>query len=109
MCRYATTAKRVNVRRLKQDIWNNLDQGLLSCRDAANQPADSAQTQDSQPQRDMSFHELVKDMSLTNKQKEASLSFYFVCLLHLANEKVLKIENTPKGDFSDLIVSKDEA
>jgi hypothetical protein len=36
----------------------------------------------------VSFHDLVEDMSDNNEQKDASLQYYFICLLHLANENV---------------------
>ena len=36
----------------------------------------------------LSFQKLVTDLSNSNEQKEASLQYYFICLLHLANENV---------------------
>jgi hypothetical protein len=38
----------------------------------------------------ISFHSIINDVSLNsvNQQKDASFPFYFICLLHLANEKV---------------------
>jgi hypothetical protein len=37
----------------------------------------------------VSFQEMMMDVGENQKQKEATLPFYFICLLHLANEKVL--------------------
>lgn len=37
---------------------------------------------------ELSFQELINDIAVEQKQKDVSLSFYFICLLHLANEKV---------------------
>jgi condensin complex subunit 2 len=53
----------------------------------------------------LSFKEMVTDISENQEQKEVSLSFYFICLLHLANEKTLTIKGTQGMD--DLIISKD--
>ena len=54
----------------------------------------------------MSFQKLVNTVAKTQKQKEVTLSFYFICLLHLANEKSLKITDD-KINLDDLIVSGD--
>jgi hypothetical protein len=35
-----------------------------------------------------SFQDLVCDISSGQRQKDVTLPFYFICLLHLANEKV---------------------
>ena len=37
---------------------------------------------------EMSFQDLVCDISGEQRQKDVTLPFYFICLLHLANEKV---------------------
>ena len=37
---------------------------------------------------EMSFQDLVSDITRGQKQKDVTLPFYFICLLHLANEKV---------------------
>lgn len=103
-CRYATVAKRVNVRKLKHDLWDRLDRSLPVA-SGENQPPveqvakgkrasfDKAPIEKSKTEQ-MSFQRLVAQMEHDNtdgQQKEASLSFYFICLLHLANEKVNEI------------------
>lgn len=35
-----------------------------------------------------SFQDLVCEISSGQRQKDVTLPFYFICLLHLANEKV---------------------
>jgi hypothetical protein len=40
---------------------------------------------------ELSFQELINDIAVEQKQKDVSLSFYFICLLHLANEKVIYV------------------
>ena len=37
---------------------------------------------------EMSFQDLVCDITTGQRQKDVTLPFYFICLLHLANEKV---------------------
>ena len=54
----------------------------------------------------MSFQSLVNTVAKSQKQKEVTLSFYFICLLHLANEKTLKITDD-KAALDELIVSGD--
>jgi condensin complex subunit 2 len=49
----------------------------------------------------------VKQMYPVERAQDITPSFYFICLLHLANEKTLKIENS--ADLSDLTVQQDEA
>jgi hypothetical protein len=128
MCRYATTAKRVNVRKLKSDIWNHVDKlpssslaspqpSLEIINDENKQPnngygfgtdhddgklllqknsskqtkAASSSTVSAIGEGKMSFQELVRDISSSQNQKDATLPFYFICLLHLANEKVVVV------------------
>eukprot|EP01035_Chromulina_nebulosa_P020477 gene20477-26567_t len=86
---YATVAKRVNVKKLKSDIWNQINNKLID-----------------QPVNNLSFKKIVNDKTLHSNHEEASLSFYFICLLHLANENSLKIDNMIDGSMSDLMISK---
>lgn len=114
---YATVSKRVNVRKLKHDIWNHLDFSLLDPSNENMNPNKAiidpslkmkhTGTTTTTPQSQLSFKSMLDDLSQTQSQKEATLPFYFICLLHLANEKVLKIENPPGKDMRDLIISKD--
>jgi hypothetical protein len=87
------------VRKLKQDIWSHLDEQLLNPDDGNQEnvrpnadisAAKKTMTKDShtQPQENMSFRSMLHDLSKSQSQKEATLPFYFICLLHLANEKV---------------------
>lgn len=76
--RFATTAKIVNVKKLKADIWAEVD-----TLPTAVDKTDASSSQDS-----LSFQELVADVAQCQSQKDVSISFYFICLLHLANEKV---------------------
>ena len=46
----------------------------------------------------------VKSMYPEQKAKDITASFYFICLLHLANEKNLKILG--QSDLSDLVIEQ---
>ena len=111
---YATIAKRVNVKKLKTDIWTKIDDECISPSSPSentnpNQQKTNINTksplESSKQVEKMSFKEMVTDISENQEQKEVSLSFYFICLLHLANEKTLTIKGTQGMD--DLIISKD--
>ena len=44
---------------------------------------------------EISFQDLVCDITTGQKQKDVTLPFYFICLLHLANEKVCPAPSYP--------------
>jgi condensin complex subunit 2 len=55
-----------------------------------------------------SFQNMISKIAVNNQQgqgQEISVSYYFICLLHLANEKGLCIEG--QSNFADLKISKD--
>jgi condensin complex subunit 2 len=106
LCSYATIAKRVNVKKLKTDIWAHIDELPTASSLPAPANEDTENTRPSNRRRSaddedghkkksaipdeakMSFQDLVRDISVQKNQKDATLPFYFICLLHLANEKV---------------------
>ncbi|CDK29295.1 unnamed protein product [Kuraishia capsulata CBS 1993] len=86
---YAKVAKRVDVSALKRKIWRNLEKSEMS----------NGDKQD--------FTNMVQEVAATypdTKRKDLSTSYFFICLLHLANERGFDISNT--SDFSDLFISK---
>ena len=51
---------------------------------------------------------MISDIAKNNQQgegQEVSVSYYFICLLHLANEKGLKLDD--QTGLSDLQISRD--
>ena len=124
---YCTIAKRVNVRKLKTDIWSHIDSNVKEHADkkaptkrgevdaentapANNMNYLSGESDDlskvsSTQTEQISFQELVKDIGANQNQREVTLPFYFICLLHLANEKTLKIDGN--ANMNDLVISKD--
>ena len=119
---FATTAKRVNVKKLKTDIWSHIDELEVSPGQGENNENGENETPNvgtslkrtsvdkkggagTGAGEALSFQELVCDIANEEKcQKDVTVSFYFICLLHLANEKTLKIEGSPL--MNDLIISK---
>jgi condensin complex subunit 2 len=98
---YATTSKRVNVSKLKKDIWSHLDASI-----GAPPAADASRDQqDSSLSSSVSFHEVMDEVAREQQQSDVTVSFYFICLLHLANEKNLVITGCEAMD--DLVVGCD--
>ncbi|RKP25713.1 condensin complex subunit 2/barren, partial [Syncephalis pseudoplumigaleata] len=113
---YAKTAKRVDVKRLKDNIWRRLTRKSSDAAetqpesDVIDEPAStsSKSTDHSQAQGEQRFTEIMgglKDVYARETMKDISVSFCFICLLHLANEKNLKI--TGNEALSDLTVMQD--
>jgi condensin complex subunit 2 len=84
---YAQSSKRVNVKKLKSDLWTKLEP-TCSGENNENISADFNKTSPALVPKPLSFQNIVSDIAQDQTQKDASLSFYFICLLHLANEKV---------------------
>jgi condensin complex subunit 2 len=105
---YATISTKVNVRKLKSDIWDHIHKTIRSrptpsvdTENAAPPSAASATPpparggakagkaeKDSNIKDSISFRGLIGNVSQKQEQSSVTLPFYFICLLHLANEKV---------------------
>ena len=128
---YARVAKKVDVRRLKEELWRGMEvKGLHSVRCSTtfpfvitrsltatqenyNDPAKSSQDdipgKEPSDEAPLQFTELMRDLRNVYpkpQMNDISTSFCFICLLHLANEKGLVIENT--DGFGELNVRRDE-
>jgi condensin complex subunit 2 len=115
---YARKPKRVDVQRLKDTIWTSLHMDvdpevsffILSCfvfNHHALQPSPETNepTQDSDERH---FSDVVQELSsvyTSDKLQDISIPFCFICLLHLANEKNLRIETV--GEGQDLTIRKE--
>jgi len=110
---YATVAKKVDVRRLKKDLWTELEEKTAlvepdACPDNDDAAADEEKQDDvfefeegtpkGEPQF-ASFKQTVEKMETAQSQNDVTVSFYFICCLHLANEKGLKFDSTGLEDF----------
>ncbi|KAF5355261.1 hypothetical protein D9758_006042 [Tetrapyrgos nigripes] len=123
--KYAKRAKRVDVRKLKENIWKGLDITVPAKK--ANENDDDMDVDDleepeaTEPSEGRPFSSVISNLQKSyprDKMEEISTSFCFICLLHLANEQGLKIQNdgivgdegfadTKVGDIWNLKVFRD--
>jgi condensin complex subunit 2 len=109
---YATVAKKVDVKRLKLDLWEELERTFQRREESNNSiPTDvdpldleitAAELNDRVGQVDsatVSFQQTVRDMQATQAQTDVTLPFYFICVLHLCNEKGMTLESSGLNDF----------
>ncbi|NXG11588.1 CND2 protein, partial [Sakesphorus luctuosus] len=106
MVQYARTAKRMDMRRLKEDMWGLLSSG--QCQGTVGQEGDGDKEKDvSVVVGEKILSDITKDLLHRLPAAMAtnlSVPLAFVCLLHLANEKNLKLEGTE--DLSDVLVTQ---
>ncbi|KAH9000295.1 barren [Lactarius akahatsu] len=94
---YTKRAKRVDVRKLKENIWKGLrvsSQGQKP-NDAQAMDVDDETFDATDPEEARTFDEVIVGLQRSypeDKLSEISTSFCFICLLHLANERGLKLE-----------------
>lgn len=98
-------SKKINVRLLKQNLWE-ATKIHVALDDVKNQSymAEGNETQMS-GSIDIRLSDIVKDTIEKYEGREKSdlsTSFFFICMLHIANEEGLSIEKT--DDLSDLII-----
>lgn len=99
---YARTAKRVDVKKLKDNLWKALT--------LAKPPLDQQKQQDQAEEAEEKIYGVQKFTDIVNTLKkmyspkamrDISVPFCFICLLHLANEKdlsIMGVENNPQDD-----------
>ncbi|KAI0486406.1 condensin complex subunit 2/barren [Xylaria cf. heliscus] len=108
---YARVAKKVDVRRLKEELWKGL--GYPETQEDATRsrlptPPTDEEAMQKQEEAPLKFTDVMNDLKSVypkNVMDDISTSFCFICLLHLANEKGLAIEKTP--ELLELEIRKD--
>ncbi|WVQ75709.1 hypothetical protein IAR50_005339 [Cryptococcus sp. DSM 104548] len=97
---FAKKAKRVDVKRLKDDIWSGLKSlipdNTLPTEDGVGVAAPDAESDKDKAEPVQTFNNIITSLRTTypaQKMSDISTSFCFICLLHLANEEGLKIES----------------
>ncbi|KAI2636009.1 condensin complex subunit 2/barren [Xylaria nigripes] len=109
---YARVAKKVDVRRLKEELWKGL--ALPEIDEEPNRPSTSnpsatvEEAQNQEAESSLKFTEVMNNLKSVYPKTvmdDISTSFCFICLLHLANEKGLVIDNTP--ELLELEIRKD--
>jgi condensin complex subunit 2 len=91
---YATVAKKVDVKRLKGDLWEELQRKIPEVTD------EEIETIDNDGTDPISFQKTIQEMEQQGQtQSDVTLPFYFICLLHLANEKGLALNSQGLNDI----------
>ncbi|CAE6482102.1 unnamed protein product [Rhizoctonia solani] len=114
---YAKRAKRVDVRMLKENIWKGLNIVVPKREDDEHDEEMTATPDDAEPTDPTEAREFTSVVSNLRTQypkeklDEISTSFCFICLLHLANERGLKIQvgETPDWAAGKNMVVDDDA
>ncbi|KAI6380433.1 hypothetical protein MCOR25_001627 [Pyricularia grisea] len=112
---YARVAKKVDVRRLKEEIWKGMDFEALDKAPKSRLPTPPVEGDEAEvPASDkdsgplLKFTEVMNDLQTVYPKTvmdDISTSYCFICLLHLANEKGLVISKTP--ELTELEIRKD--
>ncbi|KAK9722168.1 hypothetical protein K7432_002881 [Basidiobolus ranarum] len=100
---YAKTAKKVDVKKLKDNIWKEL------VADESNEASDTEDLEVRKVEGTQKFTDVITNLKQVypeKKMQDISVSFCFICLLHLANEKNLDISNDEA--LGDLIVKQND-
>lgn len=106
---YARSAKKVNIKLLKDNIWKTLYiPESKPVETISNEECTSDRIDPPEPVQERKFTDMVQDLKSVyapQQMSEISTSFCFICLLHLANEKGLVIENNVTN--TELTIRKD--
>ncbi|KAJ7743101.1 condensin complex subunit 2/barren [Mycena metata] len=97
---YAKRAKRVDVRKLKDNIWKGLDI-VVAKEEPDSMDVDPDEPEPTDPSEGRVFSSVINGLQRSypkDKMEEISTSFCFICLLHLANEQGLKLESNVVDD-----------
>ncbi|KAH8910765.1 condensin subunit H-like protein [Coniochaeta sp. PMI_546] len=105
---YARVAKKVDVRKLKEEIWKGM--GLEKLENDPNRSRLPTPPDEDNGKEDpaLKFTDVMNDLQRVYPKPvmdDISTSYGFICLLHLANEKGLVITKTP--ELNELIIRKD--
>lgn len=108
---YARVAKKVDVRRLKEEMWKGIgfeDLAISTSSSSAVSPPKQQHVVPKTEDGEFKFTDVMNNLRNVYPRQQLddiSTSFCFICLLHLANEKGLVIENTE--GFEELNVRRD--
>lgn len=119
---YARVAKKVDVKRLKDELWNGIGFEDVSTLVVKNIPGIAHDIQIQEPPAQdtiddpatkavdgsLTFTDVVNNLQTVYPKQalaDISTSYCFICLLHLANEKGLVIDN--QENFENLTIRRD--
>ncbi|KAL9032348.1 MAG: hypothetical protein Q9214_008007, partial [Letrouitia sp. 1 TL-2023] len=95
---YARAAKKVDVRRLKEEMWKGIGFEEPNLPDTSSKPGN-------EKLRFTSIMNSLQEVYPKQAMADISTSYCFICLLHLANEKGLCLENEP--GLEELSIQRD--
>lgn len=98
---FAKTAKKVDVKKLKENIWTKMNDTIVKVEESGQETQVEPLNEESE-QPFSSVMSTLRDAYPEKRLKDISVSFCFICLLHLANENNLAIRGA--GDLSELFV-----
>ena len=127
---YARVAKKVDVRRLKENMWRGMSVGLMAAIDGGPPtpepdgdvdmmdvdapPPKSTPTPDASAGgkvgAELKFTDMIgglRGVYPEQQMRDISTSYCFICLLHLANEKGLVLEGEEDGGMQEIRVRRD--
>jgi condensin complex subunit 2 len=122
---FATVAKKVDVKTLKKNLWEELEAQIGENDEVKNIPKENSDTSTpmgiapdklesdisgSPPplgNSQVSFQSIVNTMDHHQTQADVTVPFYFICLLHLANEKGLILDSSSFG-LDDFLIAVDK-
>ncbi|KAK0548242.1 hypothetical protein OC846_004546 [Tilletia horrida] len=110
MVNYAKKASRVDIRKLKENIWKELGIHPYGAIDVDKTPEANA-GESAESANGKRFAQVLGGLRTTypkEKMEEISTSFCFICLLHLANEEGLQISLGKDGDAGNVIQATPE-
>ncbi|KAI1213929.1 barren [Annulohypoxylon truncatum] len=105
---YARVAKKVDVRRLKEELWKGIGFPETPVDPDRSRLPTPPSPEKAKEVPTLKFTEVMNDLQTVypkTTMDDISTSFCFICLLHLANEKGLVIDNTP--ELLELEIRKD--
>jgi len=107
---FARVAKKVDVRRLKENMWKGMGLELAEEPDRTTMPTPQKDPTvvPSEPEQTLLFTDVMNNLQSAYSKSamgDISTSFCFISLLHLANEKGLVINKTP--ELTELEIKKD--
>ncbi|KAL2016414.1 hypothetical protein VTK56DRAFT_3535 [Thermocarpiscus australiensis] len=105
---YARVAKKVDVRRLKEELWKGMGLEKLETPPATAEDQDPTMKSPDAPDPTLKFTDVMNGLQRVYPKQvmdDISTSYCFICLLHLANEKGLVIDKAPELD--ELYIRKD--
>ncbi|KAL2046034.1 hypothetical protein N7G274_001481 [Stereocaulon virgatum] len=99
---YARVAKKVDVRRLKEEMWRGTG---FEDTTSPQVPSEAATKSEETPLKFTSIMNNLQQVYPKQAMADISTSYCFICLLHLANEKGLTISNEP--GLEELSIQRD--